>query len=194
MALPELKKECYTYADYLTWPDDVRYELIDGVPYLMAAPSPQHQLASVELTRQLGNFLLDKPCRLFHAPFDVRILEEKEGEGNTPEDVYTVVQPDIAVFCHPERLDDRGGKGAPDFIVEILSPSNRKHDAVRKFQLYARAGVREYWLLDPEQRAVQTFLLKDGVFFPDALAVGGGELPVTALEGCTIDLDRVFAE
>ena len=121
---------------------------------------------------------------MFPAPFGVRLNA----------DDYTYLEPDITVICDRDKLDDAGAVGAPDFVIEILSPSNREHDTRRKFALYEKAGVREYWLIYPEEKAVQTFTLTDGSLIPDRLALAGGELPVTVLEGCTVDLNRVFTE
>lgn len=191
MALPDPKRDRYTYADMLEWPEEVRYELIGGIPYLMSAPSRRHQGALAELFYQIRSFLEGKPCRVYPAPFDVRLFEQ---DGDAPEDVDTVVEPDLVVICDRDKLDDRGSHGAPDLIIEILSPSTRKRDRERKFDLYCRAGVRGYWIVDPDGKTVETFLLREGLFVPGPLAVGGGTLAVEVLEGCTVDLDRVFEE
>ena len=191
MPVPMLKEEYFTYADYLSWDDGERYELIDGVPYMLAAPSRRHQEIARELVLQLGNFLRDKPCRVYFAPFDVRLFEKK---GDRPEDVDTVVQPDIAVICDRDKLDAAGARGAPDFVIEILSPSNTKAERIRKFRLYERAGVREYWMIGSHANYVEAFTREDDRFVPSDILVGGGTLPVSVLEGCEIDLDRVFAE
>ena len=159
MALPA-EKERYTFADVLTWPDDERAELIDGEVILMApAPSRGHQGISVELTRQFANYLEGKKCKAYHAPFDVRLFEK---DGDTPEDVDTVVEPDITIVCDTSKLDDRGCKGAPDMVVEILSPSTQRHDQLVKLGLYQRAGVREYWIVDPMNKTVRVMLLDAG--------------------------------
>ena len=117
MALP--REERYTYADYLEWDEKERVELIDGAPLMMAPPSRKHQEISGEIYRQLANFLRGKGCRVYAAPFGVRLFERAE---DGPEDVDTVVEPDITVVCDRDKLDDQGCKGAPDLIVEILSP------------------------------------------------------------------------
>lgn len=145
MALPAEKKETiFTYADYLTWDEDERIELIDGEAVMMAPPSTSHQLISGELFRQLANFLEGKKCLAIPAPFAVRLFER---EGDTPSNVRTVVEPDISVICDRNKLDAHGCKGAPDMVIEILSPSNRRHDRLVKLDLYQRAGVREYWIV-----------------------------------------------
>lgn len=148
----------YTYSDYLTWPDDVRYELIDGVAYLMTpAPTLEHQDIAGEIYRQLANTLEGKPCRPYIAPVDVRLPKGNEAD----KDIDTVVQPDVLVVCDPGKLDRRGVRGAPDFVVEVLSPSSAYHDHKRKREVYERAGVREYWLVDPVERLIHIYRLGD---------------------------------
>ena len=191
MALPA-EKERYTFADVLTWPDDERAELIDGEVILMApAPSRGHQGISVELTRQFANYLEGKKCKAYHAPFDVRLFEK---DGDTPEDVDTVVEPDITIVCDPSKLDDRGCKGAPDMVVEILSPSTQRHDRLVKLGLYQRAGVREYWIVSPEEQTVQVFLNKDASLLPHEVYDRQGVAKVNVLDGCFIELSKVFPE
>ena len=192
MALPA-EKERYTFADVLTWPDDERAELIDGEVILMApAPSRGHQGISVELTRQFANYLEGKKCKAYHAPFDVRLFEK---DGDTPEDVDTVVEPDITIVCDPSKLDDRGCKGAPDMVVEILSPSTQRHDQLVKLGLYQRAGVREYWIVDPMNKTVRVMLLDaGGVLQLREVYDRAGVAKVNVLDGCFIELSKVFAE
>ena len=128
-------------------------------------------------------------CRVISAPFDVRLFER---EGDRPEDVQTVVQPDISIICDQNKLDEHGCKGAPDLTLEILSPSSTRHDLLIKLNLYQRAGVREYWVVSPEQKTVQAFLLEEGslklceVYGPSDVA------KVTVLDGCFIELSKVF--
>lgn len=189
MALPQ---EClYTYADLLEWEGDTRYELYSGQPRAMSSPSDVHQDISGELHLQIGNYLRGKKCKVYYAPFDVRLFEEK---GDRPEDTDTVVQPDLMVVCDPDKVDRHGVRGAPDLIIEILSESTRKLDRLIKFNLYQRAGVREYWIVDPVSRTVAVYTLEEGAYHgaetygPDALA------PVGVLEDCQIDLSAVFPE
>ena len=156
----------YTYADYLTWLDDVRRELIDGVVSLMSAPLRIHAKVSRNTVRALDDYLRKSncSCEVYDAPFDVRIPHNGETEDNK---IYTVVQPDISVICDHAKLDDRGCCGAPDMIIEILSPGNRKKDMYDKFLLYEKAGVREYWIANPKTKmaaggnAGGFFLLRD---------------------------------
>ncbi|MDE6590224.1 MAG: Uma2 family endonuclease [Oscillospiraceae bacterium] len=192
MALPA-EKERYTFADYLTWGEDERIEIIDGEVFLMApAPSRAHQGISMELSRQLANYLEGKKCRAYHAPFDVRLFEK---DGNRPEDVDTVVEPDITIVCDPSKLDDRGCKGAPDMVVEILSPSTQRHDRLVKLGLYQRARVREYWIVNPEDQTVQVMLLDgSGVLQLHEVYDRAGVAKVNVLDGCFIELSKVFSE
>ncbi len=190
MALPA-EKERYTFADVLAWPDNERAELIDGEVVLMApAPSRVHQGISMELSRQFANYLEGKKCKAYHAPFDVRLFEQ---DKDTPEDVDTVVEPDLVVICDPSKLDDRGCKGAPDMVVEILSPSTQRHDRLVKLGLYQRAGVREYWIVSPEEQTVQVFLHKDGSLLPHEVYDRQGVAKVNVLDGCFIELSKVFS-
>ena len=190
MAIPA-EKARYTFADVLEWENGEQAEIIDGEVTMMGTPSSMHQEISVELTRQLANYLEGKQCRVYHAPFAVRLFER---DGDAPEDVDTVVEPDLSVVCDRSKIDKRGCKGAPDLIIEILSPSSRRHDRLVKLNLYQRAGVREYWIVDPENRAVQVFL-RDGGFLHLQEDYGQGDIArVNVLEGCFIDLGKVFSD
>ncbi|MCL1820283.1 MAG: Uma2 family endonuclease [Oscillospiraceae bacterium] len=178
------KDQRYTYMDYCSWDNDVRYELIDGKPYAMAPPLRRHQSISMDLSRQIANFLHGKTCEVYSAPFAVR-LNANEGDD-------TVVEPDITVICDHSKLDDRGCKGVPDLIIEILSPSSSRYDKIIKFNKYREAGVREYWIVDPDDKSVQVCVLKDneymirGYIETDNVAIG-------VLDGCTINLSDVFS-
>ena len=153
MASPKTdRSERYTYADYLTWDGDERWELIDGVPYLMASPIPEHQEALVQLSIEIGGYLRGKGCRAYIAPMDLTF----ETDLTTPE----VVQPDLFVMCG-EYSRDKRIIGVPGLVVEILSPSTAKHDLLRKLNLYERVGVKEYWIVDTADQSVNV-LLHDG--------------------------------
>jgi len=187
--LPNPIEKLYTLADVLAGSEDERLELISGIPVMMAPPAAVHQRIISELNRQLGNFLDGKKCEVFPAPYGVRLFEEKEDH---PENVDTLVEPDITVVCDPDKMDEIGCKGAPDFIIEVLSPSTRKHDLFTKYHLYRRAGVREYWVVDPKDKSVQTFILKDGKYLSNGVGGPADTLEVSVLQGCTIDLSKVF--
>ncbi len=182
----------YTYGNYRLWPDDERWELIDGVPYGMSpAPTRRHQDILVELSRQLSNFLLDKPCRIYVAPFDLILPENDEVD----DDVDTVVQPDLLVICNREILTSAGARGVPDLIVEILSPSTARKDTLEKFLLYERKGVREYWIVDPVAATVTIYLLgPDGRYGRPDIHGAEETINVTMLAGCEIVLEPLFRE
>lgn len=178
----------HTYGDYLHWPEDVRYELIDGAAYLMApAPTLDHQDIAGEIYRQLGNILQGKSCRAFIAPVDVRLPKAQEGD----EHIDTVVQPDVLVVCDPSKLDRRGVRGAPDLVVEVLSPSTASHDQLLKRRVYEQAGVPEYWLVHPTDRMVSIYRLVNGEYGkPDIHELKGRTL-VEVLPGAAIVWDEL---
>ncbi|MBF0549683.1 MAG: Uma2 family endonuclease [Deltaproteobacteria bacterium] len=190
MSLAASDNERYTYHDYLTWDDDERWELIDGVLHSMSpAPSARHQFISMGLSAQIYNFLSQTPCRIAAAPFDVRLPKGDEADNQ----VDTVVQPDIVVICDPAKLDDRGCRGAPEFVVEILSPSTADKDRTIKLALYENRGVKEYWIIDPEDNTVTVHLLgPDCHYDAPAIHAGQGDIKVATLPGLEIDLDAVF--
>jgi Uma2 family endonuclease len=177
--------EYYTYADYLEWDEDVRAELVDGDIVMMAPPVRVHQEVSMNLAVTIKNYLKGKPCKVYAAPFAVRLFPKKDRSDDT------VFEPDIVVVCDSSKLDDRGCNGAPDFIIEIISPSTAKYDRLMKFRKYQLAGVREYWIVDPETQSVQVCILENGRYvvtmYDDTETV-----PVTVLPGCEIDLRSVF--
>ena len=178
------KQQHYTYEDYYSWDDGKRWELIEGVPYAMApAPSDTHQGISSNLHLQLASFLKGKPCKVFHAAYDVRL------NADTGDD--TVVQPDLVIICDQSKRYERGCKGAPDMVVEILSKSTASYDMVTKFNLYQKAGVREYWIVDPDTKTVSVHVLKNGEYITRAYSQDD-IAPVSVLEGCEINLAKVF--
>lgn len=191
MALPAEKRR-YTFADALEWEEGEQAEIIDGEVLLFSTPSSRHQDISVELTRQFANYLEGKQCKVYHAPFGVRLFEQ---DGDSPEDVDTVVQPDLSVVCDRDKIDKYGCKGAPDLVVEILSPSTQRHDRLVKLNLYQRAGVREYWIVDPDNQTVQVMLLgENGALHLHEVYGRGDVAKVNVLEGCFIELSKVFTE
>lgn len=151
-----LKK--YSYADYLTWDDDTRMELIEGIPYDMSpAPLRIHQEISMEISRQIANHLVDKPCKVYAAPFDVRLADPKAKDEN----IFNVVQPDIAIICDREKLDDKGCLGSPDLIMEVVSPSSVAKDMIKKLNLYEKFSVKEYWLIHPVDKIIMVYKLEE---------------------------------
>lgn len=151
----------YSYADYLTWHIKEAVELIKGKVMLMSpAPNVKHQTISGNLHGICYSFFHHKKCRLFVAPFDVRLYNRKKSLLSS-QDIHTVVQPDLCVICNPEFLDEQGCNGAPDWIIEILSKGNSKLEMKIKYQLYQEAGVQEYWLVYPEHNAIHQFVLDD---------------------------------
>lgn len=187
--LPAEKR--YTYADLLEWDDDVRYELYSGIPMALASPSDIHQRISGEIYLQLGNYLRGKKCRAYYAPLDVRLFEEK---NDRPEEVDTVVQPDLMVVCDSNKVDRHGVHGAPDLVIEIISNSSRRLDRLTKLNLYQRAGVREYWIVDPDACVVSVYTLEDGIYHTAAAYGVNSSVRVGILKDCTIDLSTVFPE
>ncbi len=184
MGLPQPKAEHYTYADYCSWPDDSRYELINGVAYPMApAPTRTHQSLVGELFRQIATALQGKHCQPFVAPFDIRLPHADESD----ERVDTVVQPDVLVVCDDAKLDERGVRGAPDWVAEVLSPSSAARDQIVKLALYERAGVREYWLLHPTDRLVTVYRLVDGCYGRPEISEMVGTLSLGILPEVTVD-------
>lgn len=188
MALPQEKN--YTYADLLDWPEDERVELIYGEPYLMA-PGPlfAHQTISFSIALQLGKYLEGKKCRALCAPFDVVLFA---GDDDQAENADTVVQPDVFVVCDPSKWHKRYCKGAPDLVVEILSSSTSRHDRITKFNLYQRAGVKEFWIVDPRTKTVMVHTLEDGQYHAPVAYSSNAVVPVGVLEDCKIDLKPVF--
>jgi Uma2 family endonuclease len=184
MSQPAPRIDYFTYGDYRRWPDEERWELIDGQAYAMSpAPTRLHQEFVVELARQIGNALQHHPCRVYVAPFDVRLPRRNEADDQ----VDTVVQPDVAVICDHRKLDDQGCRGAPDWIIEILSPSSATHDQIRKRALYERHGVREYWLLHPVDRVLTIYRLgEDGAYGAPDIRALDEPTPVAIIPGLEI--------
>ncbi len=184
MGLPQRDQARYTYADYLSWPDEPRYELVDGIAYAMApAPARVHQEIAGEIYRQAANALVGKPSRAFIASLDVRLPKADE----TDEKTDTVVQPDLLVVCDERKLDERGVRGAPDWIVEILSPATASHDQIVKLAAYERAKVPEYWLVHPSDRIVTVYRLEGGAYGRPAIHELTGTLAVGNVPGIVID-------
>ena len=189
------KEGRFTYRHYRRWPEDERWELIEGVAYSMSpAPVRRHQKLSHSLALLFGNFLKGKPCEAYEAPFDVLLPVDDEAD----DEVETVVQPDLVVICDKPKLTDRGARGAPDLVVEILSPSTQKKDLNEKYRLYERHGVREYWVVDPGNRSIQIWHLKDDGRYDDGELRDPqrdyGTIASRVLVGFAVDPSELFAD
>lgn len=189
---PDMEYGNYSYADYLTWQFDEVVELIKGKIFKKAAAAPKriHQRVSIKIASKFYTYLEGKQCQVYDAPFDVRFPKESKKDHK----IHDVVQPDICVICDPEKLDDRGCIGAPDLIVEILSPGNSKTELKHKFELYESNGVREYWVIHPENQDILIYTLIDGKYSPSALLTSGDVVKSIAVEGFTLDLEEFFGD
>lgn len=180
----------YSYADYLNWRFHERVELIKGKLFKMSpAPSRIHQQVSIALSSMVWHHFKNQRCEVFEAPFDVRLNRTKQSDKKS----ITVVQPDLCVICDPDKIDERGCNGAPDLVVEILSPGNSKKEMKEKFEVYEETGVREYWLVNPLDKNVIIYTLSHNGLYQ-------GQKPVLEDENLTsyifpemsIPLDEVF--
>jgi Uma2 family endonuclease len=182
----------YSYADYLQWRDEERYELIDGAPVLMSpAPNRAHQTILIRIAYQIEAYLQNRLCQQFPAPFDVRL----EPRPKPDDESFHVVQPDIVVVCDPSKLDDHGCIGAPDWVIEIVSPSTASKDHIIKRQLYEQFGVREYWIVQPLDKIVLVYhLLDDGKYGKPDVYCNEDVVTVGVLPELKIDLREVFRD
>ncbi|MBS3943143.1 MAG: Uma2 family endonuclease [Dethiobacter sp.] len=189
MPLPNPEKK-YTYADYLAWPASERWEIYDGTAYMQAAPSWQHQSVTGELYRQLSNHFVGKRCRVFAAPFDLCLAEHNE----TDDEVDTVVQPDVVVVCDESKLRKTGYFGVPALIIEVTSPATSRRDRVSKFNMYEKAGVEEYWIVDPEGKFANVFVLQESKKYgrPET-HTDEDNVQAIAFPDLGVDLSMVFA-
>ena len=190
-------QKLYTYADYLLWDDEKRYELIHGMRFeLLPGPTTKHQRVSRNIVLVFGQYFRRKPCEVFFAPFDVRLPVSPD--KTDPEKIHTVVQPDLCVICDPQKIDEKGCIGAPDMIVEILSTSstaNVKKDVEDKFNLYEATGVKEYWIIHPIEETVTVFVLgEDGTYQGGRIFARSSQLKPTLFPQLTVDLEEVFRE
>ncbi len=182
----------YSYAHYLNWLFDERLELIKGKIYKMSpAPSRVHQKVLTNLFIPIGNFLKGKACDVYVAPFDVRFPKGSKAD----KDIYTVLQPDLCVICDKNKLDDRGCIGAPDLVVEILSPGNNKKELLHKYKVYEEFGVREYWVVSQSDQNILIYTLDDkGKFQPSKIFTLSEEVGSSVLPGFVLKLDDVFED
>ena len=192
MTLPRRDTLHHTYADYLTWPDGQREELINGVAYIREPPAPSrsHQELVGELYLQVRLALEGKSCRAYVAPFDVRL--PKAGEAD--DQIDTVVQPDVLIVRDLNKLDQRGMRGAPDWIAEVLSPTTSSHDQIVKLPVYESAGVLEVWLIHPIDRILTMYRLENGCYGRPIVVQLKGRTAISAIPGVTIDWDRFPAD
>ncbi|MDR2096429.1 MAG: Uma2 family endonuclease [Treponema sp.] len=181
------EEDLYTYADIVEMDEDTRAEIIDGELFMMATPTTAHQIISRELLAQLWQFLRGKSCQVFSAPYGVRLFPRDDLSDDT------FVEPDLVVICDRSKIKKSGCEGAPDMIIEILSPLHIRHDKVLKFRKYLAAGVKEYWVVDGDERMVEVHLLDNGRYVT-GVAGGDDEVPVSVLPGCTIKLRDVWPE
>ena len=183
----------YSYADYLGWKFTEWVEVLKGKIFPMAAPLEYHQRISMKLTGILFNFFDNRPCRVYSAPFDVR-LYNKTKSLEAEKDIFTVVQPDLCVICDLEKIDRRGCLGAPDLVIEILSEGNSEKEMNIKYQIYEESGVREYWIVQPETQSVLRFVAnEDGIFIGLKPTTISETLRSAIFSELTIDLQKVFA-
>ena len=182
----------YTYADYLQWTFEDRLEILKGRLFKMTpAPSRFHQRLSGVIFKKVSVFLERKPCHVYSAPFDVRLSRKNVADKT----VTTVVQPDISVICDLSKLDDKGCIGAPNIVVEILSPGNNKKELQNKYEIYEEAGVQEYWIVWPvSQTFLKYTLSKAGKYVPSRILTGGDEVTTPILPGFVLNLEEVFEE
>jgi Uma2 family endonuclease len=182
----------YTYADYMSWKFKERLELFRGKIFKMGAPNTQHQVVSMKLSYKLYGYLQNKECRAFVAPFDIRLPVKNRKKDN---EITTVVQPDVCVVCDAAKVDARGVCGAPDLVVEILSPGNSKKELRIKYELYEDAGVREYWVVNPTEENLAVFLLgEEGKFGLAKMYTGGDWLDAVTVPGFGIDVNEIFVQ
>jgi len=183
MALPKASDRRFTYADYLKWPDDERWELIDGESHALSpAPTISHQTLVFNIGKQIDDALEGTPCRALIAPVDVLLPNPDEADDQ----VTTVVQPDILVVCDAKKITERNVRGAPDWIIEVLSAATARHDHLTKRAIYERAGVREYWLVHPVDHVITVYTLQDGHYGRPEITDMAGERAPTIFPGIVI--------
>ncbi len=179
----------YSYADYFKWQFEERVELIKGKIFKMSpAPNFDHQVLAGEVYRDLANFLKNQKCRAFMAPFDVRLPKK----SNEDKDIYTVLQPDVCVVCDTSKYDKRGCIGAPDIVVEILSPGNNAKELKNKFDAYEEAGVKEYWIVSPQDKTFLVNTLVEGKYVTSRPMTSGDTVTTPVLQGFSMDLKELF--
>ena len=181
----------YTYADYLKWQWEERVELFKGAIMKMAAPNTKHQVISGNLYLHLRTFLSKNPCRVFHAPFDVRLPVHNKKKDS---EITTVVQPDLCVVCDESKIDERGCCGAPDIVIEILSPGNSRRELKNKFELYEEAGVSEYWIVAPAEEFITIWYLENGTYTRSKPFASDQIITTSLLPGLEINTTDIFKQ
>ncbi len=180
----------YSYADYYSWHFDERVELINGKVYKMSpAPSSSHQDIVGDIFTAFKNYLHGKKCKVYVAPFDVRLPKK----GVEDKSIFTVLQPDVCVICDLEKIDKRGCIGAPDIVVEVLSPGNNNKELKNKYEVYEAAGVKEYWVVSPQIQSVTLYILKEGAFQPSRMLTTGDIITSLILPDFSLNLSELFA-
>ena len=177
------EKEFYTYEDYLSWGEDFRCEIIDGVIYAMTPPLTIHQRILTRLLTKFYNFLEGKKCEVFPAPFGVRL--------HLPGERDTIVEPDIVVVCDESKIDEKGCNGSPDLLVEIISPSDPSRDTFEKYQKYLKAKVKEYWIVDPKNKYIN-FCVLDGDTYVSKIYTQNETIESSVIKGLKVNLSDVF--
>jgi len=180
----------FTYKDYMSWPDDEYWELIDGIAYQMTPPTSKHQRISTTLLGEFYLYLKDKTCEIFHQPFGVRLPLDNEPD----EYIKNALLPDIVIVCDKKKIDNAGCRGAPDLIIEIISPSTKKRDMKEKRNLYEKAGVKEYWIVDPYNNTVQVYLLQNNEYRKPDIYTEEDKIKVSIFPDLEIDLTIIFKE
>lgn len=180
----------YSYADYFRWKFEERVELIKGFIHKMSAPNPTHQDVSIHLISIIFPFFAKRPCKVYHAPIDVRLPDSKKKTDDAS--IFTVVQPDLCIICDLSKIDGRGVLGPPDLIIEILSPSNSRKDTKIKFDLYEENGVKEYWIADPRKRNIRLYTLHHRKYTGPVTFAENDEIRSVLFPELTFSLKEVF--
>jgi len=182
----------YSYADYMQWKFKERLELFRGKIYKMGAPNTLHQVVAGNLYGEMRNYLKGKSCQVFIAPFDIRLPIKNKKKDN---EITTVVQPDVCIVCDPSKVDERGVCGAPDLVIEILSPGNSQKEVRNKYELYEEAGVKEYWVISPTEQNLVVFLLNaEGKFGNAKMYTNGDKLETAVVPGFSINVTEIFTK
>lgn len=191
MGQPNLNKT-YTYDDYLSWEEDVQCEVINGeIINMTPSPTPKHQDIVDELTAEFKMYLRNKECSAFSSPIDVCLFANKQTKKN---EIKDWVQPDLIVICDQNKIGEKKITGAPDIVVEVLSPSTGKIDRLIKFNSYEKAGVKEYWIVDPYNQTLEVYILKEGTFNRNGIFSKEDQIKTNIIEGLEIDLSIIFKD